>query len=69
MLGLNELAREFAKKEYVPTALDNLYLFYLENGVTLADLEELPIPYIINCYLSAQYHNSKTKKANGNEQH
>lgn len=67
MLGLAELTQEFARKEYVPNALDNIYLFFVEHGVTLADLDELPIPYIINCYLTASYHNKKAQEKNGSK--
>lgn len=62
MLGLEELDKEFRKEEFVPNSLEAMYFFFLENGLSLSDIDELPIPYLWNCLRTKMYYTEKAKQ-------
>lgn len=63
LLNLNELEELATRKKFVPTPLDNIYYAFWDKGITLKELEELPIPYIIRTMNTLTYFKEKEAEA------
>jgi hypothetical protein len=62
MLDLSALDEFVTDKQKEPTALETLYYAFWERGITLEEIERLPIPYIIGVMNTLKYVREKEEQ-------
>lgn len=63
--GLNRIVLE---KKFEPSLTDNLLYFFWEKGMSLEEVNRLPIPYLLKIVEIHSYYVEKAESKNKNEQ-
>lgn len=63
MINFSSLDEAFKEERFIPNNLQFIYYLFFDKGISIAEVEELPIPYIFEMIMVHMYVKEEESKA------